>query len=95
LRIHFFASFKDPEDPQKTSLGAILGVSKKGETMFQIFDSEGEHIRWTPRGFATRADALAWIAKHTTQCEGEPMFRIGESLDEEYAEFTYYNERHF
>jgi hypothetical protein len=63
--------------------------------MFQIFDSEGEHIRWTPRGFATRADALAWIAKHTTQCEGEPMFRIGESLDEEYAEFTYYNERHF
>jgi hypothetical protein len=62
--------------------------------MYQIFDLEGEHIRWTPRGFASVADAKAWLAKHTEQCEGEPAFYIGESLDEDYTEFSYYNERH-
>lgn len=63
--------------------------------MFQIVDLEGERISWTPKGFATKAEALAWIAKNTTTCDGEPAFRIAESLDEEYVEFTYYNERHF
>lgn len=62
--------------------------------MFQIFDSEGEHIRWTPRGFASKAEAEAWLYKHA-DLVGEPQFYIAESLDEEYVEFTYYNERHF
>lgn len=63
--------------------------------MFQIFDLENNHISWTPKGFATKADALAWIAKNTYPTSEEPAYRIGLSLDEEYVEFAYYNERHF
>lgn len=62
--------------------------------MFQIVDLAGERISWTPAGFASRAQALAWVKKNTEPC-GEPAFRIVESLDAEYVEFTYYNERHF
>lgn len=63
--------------------------------MFQIFDLEGERISWTPVGFASRAQALAWLKKNAEPWGEEPPFRIAESLDAEYVEFTYYNERHF